>query len=754
MNKLQRILTFSLLVVFVFMAGCRPQPATTPAAGASETPPAVLPGENSALPEKTPPSLESLLASLSLESMYTNLENLTGIQAYSGWRTSATQGEKEALDYVDSQLRSLSNDAIEIERQSFHTFLATEIRQVELTLIVNGQPVSVPVNTLRGARENIAEALKMDSDGILNDANPDPVFVDAETIFAQTSDELGALHTEDVQGKVLVVDFMIIDTTSTRETLARIYNLEPSALVVVTRYSNVNGLSHGTFLGDGEVFSRQPSSKRIPVLILRMEDLDGFESQQWTSLITASRAQITWDVDVFSPADSGNLMARIPGQNSERAILLSAHIDSANSPGALDDAGGAVILLEIARVLGEADVKPPHDLYLVWYGSEEVGLVGSANFAAVHQEVLDRLIAMATMDCLTSPIEGITTSISLASGSSVTGEDAEDPWADRLSILAEEIGIQVQRIYMPLASDNSSFAGYNVPNLNIISFSEDMETQGGVWFAGHLHDPYDTIERVKEVETDFLNTARLALATVFLPAEDNRFTSSPPATKRAVLVASHTESAHMTPAALTGLGLTLANNGYDVDVIPYGQLLTVEELETADLVLLLPVIDFPADDSAGTYDEQWQPDELDLIHSYVKRGGLLVVTNSRMRDKFYNKTYEYNEDWEAMNAVGELFGFEFSGSQMDSDQSPILSGKSPFFSGISSIAIVPQNAVPFSVSKKPFASAGSPGKLSAAVFQPDNMDGIVLVLADLLILADYPNGMFNPQLIQNIASAK
>jgi hypothetical protein len=33
----------------------------------------------------------------------------------------------------------------------------------------------------------------------------------------------------------------------------------------------------------------------------------------------------------------GNLVARIPGLDRSRAAILGAHIDSPNSPGALDD---------------------------------------------------------------------------------------------------------------------------------------------------------------------------------------------------------------------------------------------------------------------------------------------------------------------------------------------------------------------------------------------------------------------------------
>ena len=44
---------------------------------------------------------------LSLESLFAFLEDLTAIQPYSGWRTSGSEGEAEALDYVAGNLGAL-----------------------------------------------------------------------------------------------------------------------------------------------------------------------------------------------------------------------------------------------------------------------------------------------------------------------------------------------------------------------------------------------------------------------------------------------------------------------------------------------------------------------------------------------------------------------------------------------------------------------------------------------------------------------
>ena len=61
----------------------------------------------------------------------------------------------------------------------------------------------------------------------------------------------------------------------------------------------------------------------------------------WEHLEKIESAQLTLDVDGYSPGTSGNLIARIPGADSSKAVILGAHIDSPNTPGVFDDGSGS-----------------------------------------------------------------------------------------------------------------------------------------------------------------------------------------------------------------------------------------------------------------------------------------------------------------------------------------------------------------------------------------------------------------------------
>ncbi|MCJ1883193.1 M28 family metallopeptidase, partial [Pseudomonas nitroreducens] len=79
-----------------------------------------------------------------------------------------------------------------------------------------------------------------------------------------------------------------------------------------------------------------------------------------------------------------------PGTDTSRALVVGAHLDSPNSPGGLDDGSGSVALLEAARVLDVAGVRPPVDTVFAWFGSHERGLYGSSVFANANAALLGR----------------------------------------------------------------------------------------------------------------------------------------------------------------------------------------------------------------------------------------------------------------------------------------------------------------------------------------------------------------------------
>jgi len=728
-----------MVVTLITLVGCSalPPAVITPVSPATLTPqPVSVAG--------TPAAPTDPFALISQESLFASLEDLTAIQPYSGWRNSATQGEAEALDYIAErfgELEYLRGLGLDLERQGFHVFLGTELWETRLHLTVDGQEVKVPADGLRGPRDDIAQALRFDSDGTLNDSTRDPVVVEGPVVLARSAREIRALNQADLQGKVVFLDYAAVDRTllgkqDAVEITGDLLAKEPAGLVLVTRSSNQPHESHGTFVGDLSALTWVETSPAPPTLYVRLEDLAPAGIESWDDLAQVEAARLTWDADVFSPGTSENLVVHIPGADLSKAVILGAHIDSPNNPGAMDNGSGVAVLLEVARVLDTAHVQPATDLYLVWFGSEELGFYGSYHFVSTHQELLDRTLAMLQIDCLTRPLDGIEGYLNLVTWSYGRLGDDRLPWPDYLAQAADRQGVWTYSTdYYGIESDNTAFAGFDVPNANLIYMNyPEMEPLGGVHHAGHIHDPYDTVELAREVSDALEQMARVALAAALETGqEDPALRVAPRPDRRALFVASHTESVHMAPTTFTDLGMALAWEGFDVDLIPYGQPVTSADLEETDLVVALPVLDYPSPDGdPALYDESWSEEEITALEAYVAGGGLLVLTNSVHRLKYNNRVLDPNEDWSDANPLAARFGVTYHSGTLSGAQAQ-AEGESPLVDGITVLELAEANGVPFSLTEgQVLAQAG--GELAVALVDYGDAGGQILVLADVGML--------------------
>ncbi len=742
-----------------------PIPTPTEAPTATPTLPPATATAEMVTPTPETASLEEAFALLSREQLFTYLEDLEAIQPYSGWRSSATEGEAEALDYVAATLdrfTSLQEAGMSLEWQQFRVPSTTEMWETQVHLTLGGQEVEIPADGIRGHRDNMALALRSDSDGRLNDTERDPVVVEGPVVLIGSSTDLHRLTLDNVEGKIAFVDYDLLDQVSagTREQAgshaSELLALRPAGLVLVTRFSNEPGESHGAFVGDASTTTWaevEPGTPTPPTLYVRLEDLAPAGIESWQDLPLVETARLTWDADVLSPGHSGNLIAHIWGESTQAAVILGAHIDSPNSPGAMDDGSGSAILLEIARVLNETRLQPPVDLYLAWFGSEELGAYGSAHFIATHQELLDSTLGMLQIDCLTRPLDGINAELTLETWSYGRQGERSTPWPDYLSGIAREWGVETvpQNMYT-FHSDNGGFAGFGVPNANMIYLGAAMKRFGAVHYAAHIHDPYETVELAREVGDVLEDMARVALGAALETSADNAPERvAPEPDRRALFIASHTEAPMMTPIGLTDLGHTLALAGFDVDLIPYGQAVTAADLVDVDLVFVPAVVDFPSQRGDLTvYDEAWGTDEIQIIADYVARGGLLVLTNSAHRLKFSGFMVDANEDWRSLNAISERFGISYRFGTVYEKLFWTEKNSHPLVEGVSYLELLPGNAVPIRMDEGQVL-AWAEGRVVMGLVDYGDAGGQVLALADAGLLGTDSGMRSSQRFLQNLA---
>lgn len=197
--------------------------------------------------------------------------------------------------------------------------------------------------------------------------------------------------------------------------------------------------------------------------------------------------------------NSQNIIAELPGKRPD-TIVIGAHYDSANlnAPGAVDNASGVGVLLELARILSQ---EPHEETYqLIFFGAEEYGLVGSQYYTT--QADLSAVRWMFNVDMVGTPLE-----------IDVAGKKSAPPELIRqVTSIAKErqIPFHLSRDFILMtressqggASDFSSFLDKGIP-----AFGLGISGRP----AGYFHRPEDRLERVTLEEMQNVGDYSLSL---------------------------------------------------------------------------------------------------------------------------------------------------------------------------------------------------------------------------------------------------
>lgn len=188
-----------------------------------------------------------------------------------------------------------------------------------------------------------------------------------------------------------------------------------------------------------------------------------------------------------------NVIGYIPGtEHPDSFVIFSAHYDHLGRlgpdvyfPGANDDGSGIATVLDLARHYSEN--PPRYTTVFMFFGAEEVGLVGSKHFVEEDRWFeLDKIKFMVNLDILGTGDEGITV---------VNGKVYEDDF-NRLVALNEQHGYlkQVKIRGKAANSDHYFFTEEGVPAFFIY-------TMGGI---SAYHDVYDKAETLPLTEYEDL----------------------------------------------------------------------------------------------------------------------------------------------------------------------------------------------------------------------------------------------------------
>jgi Zn-dependent M28 family amino/carboxypeptidase len=110
------------------------------------------------------------------------------------------------------------------------------------------------------------------------------------------------------------------------------------------------------------------------------------------------------------PNASNNLIARLPGASRpEEVFIICAHYDSTSqnpynwAPGADDNASGTAAVLTAARVL--ANFRFDRTIEFCLFTAEELGLLGSQEYAAECRDAGKKIVGVINLDMLIHPTD-------------------------------------------------------------------------------------------------------------------------------------------------------------------------------------------------------------------------------------------------------------------------------------------------------------------------------------------------------------
>jgi carboxypeptidase Q len=199
------------------------------------------------------------------------------------------------------------------------------------------------------------------------------------------------------------------------------------------------------------------------------------------------------------PIPQWNTVGEIRG--SERpgeVVILGAHLDSWDlGTGTTDNGAGSAVVIDAARTIARAGVKPKRTIRFILFSGEEEGLLGSRAYAAAHAAEADSIQAVLVLDNGTGRIVG----------QALQGRDElADLWRSLLAPVAS-LGADSARSALKTGTDHLSFIPYGVPGFNF-----DQEWRG--YFHTH-HSQSDTYD--KAVPDDLRQaTAVMAVTAVEL----------------------------------------------------------------------------------------------------------------------------------------------------------------------------------------------------------------------------------------------
>ncbi|SCG82410.1 peptidase family protein [Proteiniborus sp. DW1] len=192
---------------------------------------------------------------------------------------------------------------------------------------------------------------------------------------------------ESYDGKVLLVPRNILASEGNRKLINKVLsgNSKIGGMIIEVDIDNPNHM-YGSFVVGPNAQPTAKFEEGQPLLF-------NCNVTVFNELVKASNAglEISMKADyAIENVTSANVIGYIEGKDKvlkEEFIIIGAHFDHAGdnkngtyNPGALDNASGTAVMMEIARILKEGNYKPKKSILFIAFNGEEEGIYGSYHY--------------------------------------------------------------------------------------------------------------------------------------------------------------------------------------------------------------------------------------------------------------------------------------------------------------------------------------------------------------------------------------
>ncbi len=223
--------------------------------------------------------------------------------------------------------------------------------------------------------------------------------------------------------------------------------------------------------------STEEGVPKIPAAAVTAEDADLLANLAPQGPL---RMQLVLTPQILQDVESANVVADLKGSTKpEEIVIVSGHLDSWDlGTGAIDDAAGVAVAMEVAHLVRQAKLKPKRTIRVIAWMNEENGLRGGKTYAEDHAaELAQHVAAMETDGGSGHPV-----------GVRFRGKPEIAEFLAPVAKVMDEIGANIIDRVEHTGADMSPMEPAGVPTFHPIQ-------DGRTYFQYH-HTAADTLDKV------------------------------------------------------------------------------------------------------------------------------------------------------------------------------------------------------------------------------------------------------------------